>query len=142
MGWVFLRINFSILNYIITNSIYVFFSWTKAKYVYSVFQHQSCVYRTKAQYDRSNVLLTDMSSSSLCCDVLSADCIKAIENIQMTMVDKEKYLAFHAHVQIPISFDAITTSPVESMNSSLKNGMGINQNSNTRWVGRCINRIT
>ena len=73
-----------------------------------------------------------MLSSSLCRDVLSADCIKAIEKIQMTMVEKEQYLAFHVRAQIPMSFDAMTTSPVESMNSSLKNGMGINQNSNTR----------
>jgi hypothetical protein len=110
----------------------MFFSWTKAKYVYSGFQHQACVYRTKAQYVRSNVLLTDMVSSSLCHDVLSADCIKAIEKFQMTMVEKKQHLAFHVCVQIPMSFDAMTTSPVESMNSSLKNGMGINQNSSTR----------
>ena len=33
-----------------------------------------------------------------------------------------------------MSFDAMTKSPVESMNSSLKRGTGINKNSNTRYV--------
>jgi hypothetical protein len=37
-----------------------------------------------------------------------------------------------------MSFDAMTTSPVESMNSSIKNGMGVNLNSNIRLVGRSL----
>jgi hypothetical protein len=90
------------------------------------------VYQTKAQYDRSNMILTEILSSPLCQDVLSKDCIKAIENFQCSMIDEETYLAFDVRKTISMSFDAMTTSPVESMNSSIKNGMGGNSNSNTR----------
>ncbi len=49
------------------------------------------------------------------------------------MKEKENYLAFYTQSKITMSFDAMTTtSPVESMNSALKNGMGINLNSHTR----------
>ncbi len=113
----------------------LFFSWWIASYIYGIFQHQACVYQTKAQYDRSNMILTEILSSPWCQQVLSTDCIKAIENFQCTMIEKETYLAFYLRKTISMSSDAMTTSPVESMNSSIKNGMGVNSNSNTRWVG-------
>jgi hypothetical protein len=78
------------------------------------------------------MILTEMSSSPWCQEVLSPDCIKAIEKFQCTMIEKETYLAFYLWKTIYMSFDAMTTSPVESMNSSIKNGMGVNFNSNTR----------
>ncbi len=90
-----------------------------------------CVH-TKAQYDRSNLILTEMLSSPLCQDVLSKDCIKAIEKLEGFMIDKETYLAFYVWKTISMSFDAMTTSPVGSMNSSIKNGVCVNLNSNTR----------
>ncbi len=65
-------------------------------------------------------------------DVLSKDCIKAIEKLQCFMIDKETYLAFYVQKTISMPFDAMTMSPVESVNSSIKNGMGVNSNSNTR----------
>ncbi len=55
-------------------------------------------------------------------------------NLPEDMIEKEPYLAFHLHKTIKMSFDAMTTSPVESMNSSIKNGMGVNSNSQTRYV--------
>jgi hypothetical protein len=73
-----------------------------------------------------------MLSSPLCQDVLSKDCIKAIEKLQCSMIDKETYLAFYVRKIISMSFDAMTMSPVESMNSSIKNGMGVDLNPNTR----------
>jgi hypothetical protein len=50
------------------------------------------------------------------------------------MKNKECYLAFYVRSKISMSFDAMPTSPVEYMNSSLKNGMGETSNSNTRLV--------
>ncbi len=90
------------------------------------------MYQTKAQYDRSNMILTEMLSSHMCQDVLSNDCIKAIENFQCSMIEKETYLAFYVRKTISMSLDAMTISPVDSMDSSIKNGMGVNSNSNTR----------
>ena len=103
-----------------------------AIYIYGIFQHQACVYRTKSQYDRSNAILTEMLSSHKCRDELSLQCIQAIEKFQCTMIDKEQYLAFHFRKTITMSFDAMTTSPVESMNKSIKSHMGVNSNSQTR----------
>jgi hypothetical protein len=68
----------------------------------------------------------------MCTEVLGNDCQKAIEKFQMTMKEKEQYLAFYVRVSIPMSFDAMTTSPVECMNSSIKKDMGVNQNSKSR----------
>jgi hypothetical protein len=78
------------------------------------------------------MILTETLSLPGCQDVLSNDCIKAIENFQCSMIKKETYLAFYVQKTISVSFDAMTTSPVESMNSSIKNCMGVNSNSNTR----------
>jgi hypothetical protein len=78
------------------------------------------------------MILTEMLSSPLCQDVLSYDCIKAIENFQCFMIKKETYLAFYVWKTISMSSDATTRSPVKSMNSSIKNGMGVNSNSSTR----------
>jgi len=68
----------------------------------------------------------------MCKDVLSEQCIKAIEKFQCTMIEKEPDLAFHICKTITMSFDAMTTSTVESMNSSIKNGIGVHSNSQTR----------
>jgi hypothetical protein len=55
-----------------------------------------------------------------------------IEKFQTSMKEKENYLAFYMQSKFSMSFDAMTTSPVESRNSALMNGMGINSNSCTR----------
>ncbi len=73
-----------------------------------------------------------MLSSQMCTDALSEECINAIKKFQCTMMEKEPYLAFHIRKTITMSFDAMTTSPDESMNSSIKNGMGVHSNSQTR----------
>ncbi len=113
-------------------------SWSLAIYSNGINQHQACVHRTKAQYNRSNRILTEMLSWPLYQDLLSNDCINAIENFQCFMTNKEQYLAFHVRKKMSMSLDAMTTSPVESMNSSIKNGIGVTSNSNTRWIGRWL----
>jgi hypothetical protein len=93
-----------------------------------------CVYRTKEQYDRSHELLSKMLVSDMCTKTLSSERINAIQQFQIVVKEKECYLAFYVRSKISMSFDAMTTSPVASMNSSLKRGMGINKNFNTRYV--------
>ncbi len=75
--------------------------------LYGIFHYQACVYRTKAQYNRSNMILTETLSPG-CQDVLSNDCIKAIKNFQCSMIKKETYLAFFVQKTIPMSFDTMT----------------------------------
>jgi hypothetical protein len=47
------------------------------------------------------MILTEMLSSLLCQDVLSKDCIKAIESFHCSMIDKETYLAFYVRKPFP-----------------------------------------
>jgi hypothetical protein len=75
-----------------------------------------------------------MLDSEMCTKILSPECINAIQQFQFVIKEKQCYLAFYVRSKISMSFDAMATSPVESMNSSLKRGMGINKNSNTRYV--------
>ncbi len=89
-------------------------------YIYAIFQHQVCVYCTKEQYDRSHELLSKMLVSGMCTKTLFLECINAIQQFQIVIKEKEYYLAFYVYSQISMSFDAVTTSPVESMNSCLK----------------------
>ena len=98
-----------------------------------------CVYRTKQQYDQSHELLSEMLVSDMCIKTLSTVCINAIQQFQIVMKEKECYLVFYVRSTISMSFDAMTTSPVESMNSCLKRGMGINKNSKTRYVNALMN---
>jgi hypothetical protein len=64
--------------------------------------------------------------------VLSNDCIKAIEKFQCSMIEKEINFAIYVWKTVSMSFDAMTTSPVESIIIFIKNGMGVTLNSNTR----------
>jgi hypothetical protein len=104
-------------------------NYSLASYLYTIFQYQACVYRTKDQYDRSHEILSELLKSKWCKDSLSDKCIHVIDKFQTSMKEKENYLAFYVRLKISMSFDARTTLPVESMNSVLKNGMGINSNS-------------
>ncbi len=98
-----------------------------------------CVYRTKQQYNQSHELLSEMLVLDTCIKTLSTDCINAIQQFQIVMKEKECYLAFYVRSTISMSLDAMTTSPVESMNSCLKRGVGINKNSNTMYVNALMN---
>ncbi len=93
-----------------------------------------CVYCTKQQYNQSHEFLSEMLVLDMCIKTFFTVCINAIQQFQIVMKEKECYLAFYVRSTISMSFDATTTSPVESMNSCLKRGMGIKKNSNTRYV--------
>jgi hypothetical protein len=73
-----------------------------------------------------------MMLSPMCKNVLSNECRKAIEKFQMVIKEKEHYLSFYVRVKIPLSCNAMTTSPVESVNSTIKRNMGVNHNSKCR----------
>jgi hypothetical protein len=107
-----------------------------ASYLYTIFQYQTCVYRTKDQYNRSHEILSEMLKTKRCKDCLSDECIHMIEKFQTSMKEKENYLAFYICSKSSMSFDAMTTSPAKSMNRALKKGMGINSNSRTRYVNK------
>ncbi len=64
-------------------------------------------------------------------EILSAECILAVEKFQVTMKDKEQYIAYHFRKDVSQSRNAASTSPVESMNSHIKSTMGCSYIQNT-----------
>ncbi len=64
----------------------------------------------------------------MCTKTLSPECINAIQQFQIVIKEKECYLAFYVRSKISMSFDTMTTLPVESMNNGLKRGTEIKKN--------------
>ena len=63
--------------------------------------------------------------------ILSVECISAVENFQVVMKEKQKYVAHHVGLGVSLTRHSATTSPVESMNSNIKGTMGCSSNTNT-----------
>jgi hypothetical protein len=82
--------------------------------------HQACVYETKEQYVKSNEILTAVikegKENGHINDVLK----EAFEAFQVKMMCKQEYLAYYIRKYIPNCYDAMTTSPVESINCYIK----------------------
>ena len=55
----------------------------------------------------------------------------AFATFQLKLAEKEWYLAYYVWKNIPMTFDAMTTSPVESVNSHIKNKSKANAKNNT-----------
>jgi hypothetical protein len=85
-----------------------------------LFMHQACVYKTKQQYVKSNELLTAViKEAHLNCRI--DDLLKdAIQAFQVKMNVKQEYLAYYVQEHIHNCYDAMTTSPVESINCHIK----------------------
>ena len=81
---------------------------------------QACVFENKHQYARSNGILTDVISGLLEDGLISQKTKDAIETFQSKMSGKERYLAFWIRKSVCMMYDAVTTSPVESMNRNIK----------------------
>lgn len=101
-----------------------------ASIIYSTFIRQCVSYRTKSQHDRSNEIIANWLRHPAIVSELGETCIDAIRTFQATMRRKEMYLANYLRKQVPMSMDAMTTSPVESMNNLIKNNMKISANMN------------
>ena len=63
--------------------------------------------------------------------ILSVECISAVENFQVVMKEKQKYVAHHGRLGFSLTRQAATKSPVESMNSNIEGTMGCSSNTNT-----------
>ena len=91
-------------------------------WVYMLFMHQACVYETKEQYIKSNTILTAVMKEAHE-DGRIHDLLKeAIEAFQLKMIGKQEYFAYYVRKFIPNCYDAMTTSPVESINCYIKIG--------------------
>ena len=90
-----------------------------------MFISQACVYESQIQYTKSNEILTNVVQRLYSDTVINQQLKEAIEKYQVKMTCKEQYFAFYRRKTIPMSFDAMTTSPVESVNNHMKHNAGV-----------------
>jgi hypothetical protein len=82
--------------------------------------HQACVYENKSQYVKSHATLTEVIAKVYADGVITQELKDAIETYQVKISTKEHFLANYIRRTIVMSYDAMTTSPVESMNNHTK----------------------
>jgi hypothetical protein len=85
-----------------------------------LFMHQACVFINQKPYNLSNKLLTRNIKESHHQGIIGDSLKEAFEVFQVKLNNKQLYLSNWVRRAIPNSYDAMTTSPVESMNSHIK----------------------
>jgi hypothetical protein len=82
--------------------------------------HQACVFINQDQYNKSNELLTCIINEAHQQGIISASLKEAFEAFQVKLNNKHLSLSNWVSRIIPNSYDAMTSSPVESINSHIK----------------------
>ena len=100
--------------------------------------HQCNLYCTKLQYDKSNELLASWLASDTTVSALGIDLVNKVKLFQANLIGKEDKLAQYHRKEITMCADAMTTSPVESMNDLIKNKQKISSNFN---LSKSVERI-
>ena len=85
---------------------------------------QACVYESQIQYRKSNEILTNVLQRLYSDNAVNQQLKEAIENYQVKITGNQHYFAFYCRKTIPMSFDAMTTSPVELVNNHMKHIAG------------------
>ena len=96
--------------------------------------HQACVFENKDQYDMSNKIMSDVISDAFSKGLIKQPLKDAIDAFQIKLNNKQRYLAFYIRKSIHNCYDAMTTSPCESMNCHIKHTSKANTLNNTRCV--------
>ncbi len=94
--------------------------------------HQACVFENQYQYDMSNKILTNVISVAFKKGHITLSLKEAIEVFQIKLNNKRQYLAFYICKSICNCYDAMTTSPCESMNRHIKHTSKATTFNNTR----------
>jgi hypothetical protein len=82
--------------------------------------HQACVFDYQAQYENANSILTSIINEAKSKRHISKGLYEAFSKLQLQVHNKQSYLAYWIRKSITISFDAMTTSPMESINWHIK----------------------
>jgi hypothetical protein len=82
--------------------------------------HQACVFENIAQYKKANNKLTSVINEALKKRHIGKGLYEAISQFWVQLNKKESYLAYWDQKSVTMSFDAMTTSPVESINCHIK----------------------
>jgi hypothetical protein len=104
------------------------------EWLYKLFMHQACVFENKYQYDMSSKILTNVISDAFTKGHIKQPLKDTIDAFQIKLNNKRRYLAFYIRKAIHNCYDAMTTSPCESMNSHIQNSSKATTLNNTRWV--------
>ncbi len=89
-------------------------------WLYMLFMHQACVYKTKQQYLKSNEILTAVIKEAHLNYRINDILKDAIQAFQVKMNVKQEYLAYYVWKHTHNCYNAMTTSPVESINCHIK----------------------
>ncbi len=89
-------------------------------WVYKLFTHQACVFINQKQYNKFNELLTCIIKGAHHQGIISDSLKEAFEVFQVKLNNKQLYLSNWVRRAIPNNYDAMTTSPVKSINSHIK----------------------
>jgi hypothetical protein len=89
-------------------------------WLYMLFMHQVCVYKTKHQYLKSNERLTTVITEAYQNDRISDILKEGIEAFQVKTNLKHEFLAYNLQKNIHNCYNAMTTSPFESINCHIK----------------------
>jgi hypothetical protein len=93
---------------------------SQVNWLYRLFMDQACVFENQYQYAKSNAVLTDVITRLLQDGSINQKTKDAIETFQSKMSAKERYLAFWVRKSVCMTYNAMTTSPVESINRNIK----------------------
>jgi hypothetical protein len=96
-----------------------------------MFMHLACVFENKEQFDKSNQILSTVISDAFKLGSVNQVLKDAIEAFQVKLLVKESYLANWVRKQIHNSYNAMTTSPVESINCRIRHRIKASTLNNT-----------
>jgi hypothetical protein len=77
-------------------------------------------FENKGQYKKANNILTSVINEALKKCHIGKGLYEAISQLKVQLNEKESYLTYWAQKSVTMSFDAMTTSPVESINCHIK----------------------
>ena len=104
---------------------------TLGDWVYRLFMHHACLIENKEQYDKAGKILTVVLDNALEKSHIIRQQYDAFAAFQLKLAEKEQDLAYYVWKNIPMTFDAMMTSLVESVNSHIKNKSKANSKNNT-----------
>jgi len=84
------------------------------------YREMNCTYTNQMNYVKSHSILTDVIAKLYSNGLITQQLKEAIERYQFKISTKEDFLAYYIRRTISMSYDAMTTSPVESVNKHTK----------------------
>jgi hypothetical protein len=89
-------------------------------WLYMVFMHHACIFETKEQYKKAHEIITNVMKDFFLNGTITEKLKDAVEAFQLKLYQKQQYIAYYVRKKIHNCYDAMTTSPVESINSHIK----------------------